>query len=172
MASFKNDPDEWQRLDYRLLQNGAVNLYFNRDVLAEDSSWLQNHGYIVYVLDAARWQSEDDFHRDARDVLQFPDYYGNNLDAFNDCLSDLEIPELAGGCAIQFLKFDKLAAAFPDTAHAILDIIETNSRRFLLTGQRLIALVQSGDPRISFEHLGCSAANWNRKERLNKDRGL
>jgi RNAse (barnase) inhibitor barstar len=172
MASFMNNPDEWQRLDYQLLQNGAVSLYFDRNVLSEDNTWLENHGYIIYVLDAASWQSEDDFHRDVSNVLLFPAYYGNNLNAFNDCLSDVEIPESAGGCAIQFLGFDKLAAALPVFAHAILDIIETNSRRFLLTGQRLIALVQSDDPRISFEHLGCSTATWNRKEWLNKNRGL
>ena len=132
---------------------------------------LRNHGYIIYVLDATSWLSENDFHRDVTDVLAFPDYYGKNLDAFNDCLSDVEIPE-SGGCAIQFLGFDKLVAVLPVLAHAMLDVIETNSRRFLLTGQRLIALIQSDDPTMSVEHLGCSAATWNPKELLNKNRGL
>lgn len=167
-ASFINR----RRLDYDLLRNGAVNLYFSQNILAEDIAWLNSHGYRIYVLNAASWLSEDDFHRDASNVLGFPGYYGKNLNAFNDCLSEIEVPDSDGGCAIQFLGFDKLAGLHPGLAHAILDILETTSRRFLLTGQRLIALVQSDDPLISFEHLGCLAATWNPKEWLNKNRGL
>ncbi|HEY9758293.1 MAG TPA: barstar family protein [Oculatellaceae cyanobacterium] len=172
MSSFANSPDEWQRLDYQLLQNGAVNLYFNQQVLSEDTAWLKNHGYVIHVLNAAGWLSADDFHKDVSEILGFPGYYGRNLDAFNDCLGDIEISETEGGCVLQLLGFDKLAAALPELARPILDIIEIQSRRHLLTGQRLLALVQSDDPRISFEHLGCLAATWNPKEWLHKNRGL
>ena len=42
MAFFKNDPREWERLDWRLLQNGAVALYHRPAVLGEDVAWLQS----------------------------------------------------------------------------------------------------------------------------------
>ena len=172
MAHFKNTPDEWQRLDFQILQNGAVSLYFDKSILADDIVWLKDNGYVVLPLDASHWKSENDFHRNMSTDLRFPVYYGENLNAFNDCISELEISESDGGCAIQLLGFDKPASALPDFAHGILDIIETNSRRFLLTGQRLIALVQTDDPKLSFAHLGCSSARWNSKEWLNKERGL
>ena len=42
----------------------------------------------------------------------------------------------------------------------------------LLTGKRLIILVQSDDPCMEFNQLGGVSAEWNRREWLNKDRGL
>lgn len=37
---------------------------------------------------------------EAAAALQFPDYFGRNLDAFDECLRDLELPEAPGGTAI------------------------------------------------------------------------
>lgn len=51
-------------------------------------------------------------------------------------------------------------------------VIAGASRRMLLTGKRLIILVQSDDPRMEFNQLGGVSAEWNRREWLNKDRGL
>jgi len=42
----------------------------------------------------------------------------------------------------------------------------------LLLGQRLLALVQSDDPRIRFERIGAVPVNWNPREWLDSDRGL
>ncbi len=89
----------------------------------------QKHDYKVRGLDAANWLREDVFHADVKRVLGFPDYYGNNMNAFNDCLSELDINS-EGGYAIALVHFDKFFAALPDRAKAALDIIETNSRRF------------------------------------------
>lgn len=171
MASFINSVDIWDRLDYQLLQNGAVSLYFSEEVLQEDCQWLKKHEYKVRGLDAANWRTEDVFHADVKRVLAFPDYYGKNMNAFNDCLSELDI-NADGGYAIALLHFDKFCIALPDRAKAVLDIIETNSRRFLITGQRLLALVQTDDPRTSYDHVGCITPSWNPRERLDRNRGL
>ena len=39
-------------------------------------------------LDGSRILSESDFHEEIARVLGFPAYYGKNLDALDDCLSD------------------------------------------------------------------------------------
>ena len=57
-------------------------------------------------------------------------------------------------------------------AEALLDIFAGTSRYKLLTGRRLITLVQADEPSIRFEKLGGVSAEWNRREWLNKDRGL
>jgi hypothetical protein len=36
MAAFSNDATTWSRLDYRLLRDGGVSLYYSADILAED----------------------------------------------------------------------------------------------------------------------------------------
>ena len=40
-------------------------------------------------LDANKLQTKTDAHPYLKEMLSFPDYYGNNLDALFDCLTDL-----------------------------------------------------------------------------------
>ena len=171
MAVFRDDPSEWQRLDWSLLQNSPITLYWREAILDEDRAWLSAHGYEVYRLDAGAWDAEAAFHRDVQRVLDFPDYYGKNLDAFNDCLSDLPVPDV-GGTALEFRRFDAFARRHPRAAQAILDIVAVNARHRLLMGRRLLALVQSDDPALTFEPVGASAVDWNPREWLNASRGL
>lgn len=50
--------------------------------------------------------------------------------------------------------------------------MEKNSRLLLLFGLRLIVLVQSNDPEISFDPVGGRSVMWNGREWFNKSRGL
>jgi hypothetical protein len=102
VATFSLDGSDFQRVDWMLLQNGPVSLYFRHDALDSDVAWLRAHGYRVEVL----------------------------------------------------------------------DILADDARRFLLFGRRLLVLVQSDDPRITFAPVGATAVSWNPKEWLDGDRGL
>src|SRR5262245_51918812 len=171
MAIFEERPEEWNRLDFRLLRDHPVTLYFRRTVLEEDSRWFEAQGYRLHRFDAAKWSTLEKFHDDMTSGLQFPAYYGRNLDAFNDCLSEIDIPNV-GGTALVLVAFDTFAARFPKQAWTILDIIATHSRRALLFGRRLLALVQSDNPKIQLQVIGATPIGWNPQERLNKHRGL
>jgi RNAse (barnase) inhibitor barstar len=102
--------------------------------------------------------------------LSFPSYYGRNFHALLDCLRDLNVP-VEGGVAIVFRAFDVYSSSSND-ARMILDIFGRASRYFLLTGRRFLVLVQSDDPLMHYEGLACVSTIWNRREWLNKDRGL
>jgi RNAse (barnase) inhibitor barstar len=167
----RKQPEDFDRLDWRILQAGAVSLYFRQETLKDAVDWFASRQYLVYNFDCSKWQSVEALHMDLQQTLHFPDYYGHNMDAFNDCLSDIEVPDI-GGTVLVFRRFDLFAKGYRQAAQGILDIIESNSRRFLLTGQRLISLVQSDDPTIHFEPVGCSPVRWNPAEWFNKDRGL
>jgi RNAse (barnase) inhibitor barstar len=160
-----------ERLDVQLMQSSAVSLYHKHAVLAQDIACLQQFGYRVYTFDAALWQAPADFHAAAKRELAFPDYYSSNLASWIDCLGDLDVPE-AGGVVMQFRHFDAFARVDSQFAHTLLDSIESASRRFLLVGRRLLALVQSDDPRVRFERIGAVPVNWNPREWLEADRGL
>ena len=151
------------RLDWSLFQNGSVNMYWRKSFLDEDCAWLAEHGYRVCQTDSAKWPSVAEALRELGVVLEFPDYYGCNLDAFNDCVSDLDVPE-HGGVAVVFYRYDRFATSDPKSAHTILDILATNSRRFMLFGQRLVTLVQTDDPRLTFRQVGATSVHWNRRE--------
>jgi RNAse (barnase) inhibitor barstar len=171
VAAFSTDGSDFQRLDWLLLQNGAVTLYFRREALDLDAGWLRAHGYQVRELDCINWSEVRAMHQSVAKALSFPDYYGMNLDALNDCLSDVEIPADAG-LAIVLQRIDVFASRHRDVAQRMLDIFADNARRFLLFGRRLLVLAQSDDPRISFEPVGAKTVQWNPKEWLDASRGL
>jgi RNAse (barnase) inhibitor barstar len=171
VAPFKNDPEEWQRLDWQLLQNSSVILYFSPSVLERDTAWFENHDYRVLSLDTGPCSSSEDLLVALAGLLSFPHYFGRNLNAFDDCLSDVEMPE-EGGLVLVLRNFHAFAKAFPAAAHALLDISASNTRRFLLTGRRFLVLVHSADPRLTFEPVGSTAVTWNPQEWLDSKRGL
>ena len=179
MAAFNQQDRHEDRLDWEILRDGSVALYWRRELLDEDASWFRQQNYQVLSLDCGRWSSSDEMHMDLQRTLNLPAYYGKNLDALNDCLSDLPVPEV-GGIALVLSRFDAYAKG-PGAAHVgsrrpeaevVLDLFARASRYHLLTGRRLLTLVQTDDPRIRFDGLACVFADWNRREWLNKNRGL
>ncbi len=156
-------PEDRSRLDFDLLRESPVTLYRSRDVLAEHVAWLRQHHYVVHEFDCSGWSSEEDFHDAASSTLGFPSYYGRNLDAFNDCLCAIAVPE-EGGTVLAFRSFDVFQRLCPGPAWHILDIVARWSRFFLLTGRRMMALVQSDDPGLRVEPVGARPVLLNNDE--------
>ena len=171
MAAFSTDEREWQRLDLRLLQNSPVALYHRPALLDEDLTQIRSQGYTIDEFDCSKWRTEADFHAEVAVRLAFPGYYGRNLDAFNDCIGDLEVSD-SGGRAIVLRRYDSFVRCESRSSQHILDILASASWHCLLFGRRLLTLVQSDDPRIQFEPVGAHPALWNPREWMDKDRGL
>ena len=115
------------RLGRRLLADTSVTLFYGMGVLQKTVTALRDASYHVAQTDASRWLSVLDMHRDFSRILRFPDYYGENLDAFNDCMRDVVaheygFPEHATGLVLVLTGFDSFAHLFPDQAHGLLDI--------------------------------------------------
>lgn len=112
-------------------------------------------------------------HESLSSALEFPEYYGRNLNALEECLCEDIIINEEGGLLLNFLSFpdNDPDAKAPET-EAILDIAARAIREHMLAGRRFLVFVQTENPRISFEKLGGISAIWNRREWLNRDRGL
>lgn len=171
MSAFDPADDLGQDRAFRLLMNTSVTLFHQRQVLEDTTAWLVEHDYQVTTLDASSWSGEHDLHRDIANALNFPDYYGRNLDALNDCMRDVVTHDYgwdpnAAGLVLVFTGYDNFAAACPQPAQAVLDIIANQSRSAALLGGRLMCLVQSNDPRITFDAVGATPVSWNQSEWL------
>ncbi len=170
-AAFGDLPTDRERLDWLLFQNGGVVLYHKQQILAEHAAWLVREGYQLRELDAHGWKDARAFHEDVKRVFAFPSHYTNNLASLVDALAELDVPP-GGAVAVQMRRYDRFAKTEPHLAWSVLDALETTSRRLLLTGRRLLTLVQSDDPRIKFERVGAMPVNWNPREWLETDRGI
>ncbi|WP_133909462.1 barstar family protein [Actinophytocola oryzae] len=171
MPSFDLDTDLSEDRAFRLVTNGHVSLYWRHEVLDDTTTWLADHAYQLVRLDAAVWSTEADFHRHIRVALHFPDYYGDNLDAFNDCMRDVATytygaDRNATGTVLVFTGYDAFTRHETHAAQVILDIIADQSRQAMLFGHRLMCLVQSNDPDIHFEPVGATPVDWNPAEQL------
>lgn len=175
MASFDPGSPLGQDRAFLLLRDSAVTLFHKQAVLDETTQWLREQGYQVVEFDAASWSDVSGMHRDLAQALTFPDYYGHNLDAFNDCLRDVASLEYgwdqsATGLVLVFTGYDTFAADHRDVAQTVLQIMARNSRLAALYGGRMICLVQSSDPDLHVGAVGATPVSWNLAERFDSER--
>ncbi len=176
MSVFDSAGDLGGDVAYRLMADSFVRLFWRAALFEQTLAWLREHGYYVVRLDASAWTQESDMHRDIAAALEFPDYYGNNLNALNDCLGDAAFGgygaegEEPTGVVLAFAGYDTFASHCPREAHSVLDIIADLARRAMLIGNRMCCLVQSSDPDIQLEPVGATPVSWNDAEWLNSRR--
>ena len=89
--------------------------------------------YEVVEFDAGSWSSDADMYDDVALALDFPDYFGRNLDALNDCMRDVASGDYgwradATGLVIVLRTFDAFAAVDRTTAQIMLDIFADQAR--------------------------------------------
>jgi RNAse (barnase) inhibitor barstar len=152
-----------------LMLNGSVKLFMSNIVLDKYIADISHEGFKVYTFDCSKWNSKN-YHHDLATVLGFPSYYGENLDAFNDCLSDMIEEETDSVLVLK--NYELFAKQNSEAAFHLLDIIQINSWEFLIEGVKLLSFVQSNDATINFSELGAMSAEWNDEEWLDESTGL
>jgi hypothetical protein len=137
--------------------------------------WLGEHGYHIVRLDAGEWATEATMHHALAEALDFPDYYGKNLDALNDCLGDVASlaygsREGATGLVLALDRFDRFMRQLPRAAPIVLDIFASQARVAALIGHRMLCLVRSDDPDLFVPPVGAMSVLWNPAEWLDSKR--
>jgi RNAse (barnase) inhibitor barstar len=171
MSVFDDSETTRERLDYAILQNSPIALYWSVEVFENHSTWFAENGYRNVSFDAGTWNTEQTFHEDLKANLEFPEYYGMNLDALNDCLGDLDFSD-CDGIAIAVRNYHAFSESFPRAAQVFLDVVADNSWNHLLFGKRLVSLVQTDKANAVFAPVGARPVMWNPEEWLNIRRGL
>jgi len=175
MASFDQDDELSGDRAFRLVYNSFVTMFRDGRLLAETLDWLTGHGYQVADVDAGACQDTKGLLDLLAEALDFPDYFGRNLDALNDCMRDVIAGDYgfdvnATGFVLVFRRYDVFAALEPRAAHAVLDIFAKQARDAALVGHRMMCLVQSDDPNLRFEPVGATPVLWNDAEWLHARR--
>ncbi|MFE9766000.1 barstar family protein [Streptomyces sp. NPDC005808] len=159
------------------MSNTFVTLFWSRRFLTQAVLRMEELGFRVVRLAAGEWTTELDMHRAFATALHFPDYYGHNLDALNDCLGDVacyggydDSPE-GTGLVLSLTDYDRFAAACPRAAQIVLDIIADRARHAAVLQRRFFSLVHSNDANIKFEPVGAVPVMWNSDEWADSNRG-
>ncbi len=156
MAIFQYNDALMHDIDFELLQNGPITLYYRREILEDDLSWLRHHNYRIDSFDCKDWWWIDDFIEAIYPKLGLLNNYpgwGGSLDNWNDDLHDLVIPENSD-LVLVFYQYDQFFQRAPEIAETVLDVFAKHARFQLLFGRRLIILVQSGNPMLAFNKVG------------------
>jgi hypothetical protein len=128
-------------------------------------------GYVVINLDPSSWRSVSDLHRDVASAFEFPSYYGQNLDALNDCLSDVGLfeygaHESGAGTLLVVRGLESFVSLDRRSAEAFADIFANQARIVALIGHRMLLLVQTNDPDLRLPKVGACQITWNPAEWL------
>ena len=159
-------PDSVER---QLLRDPYITMFRRPSALTSTIEQLSELGYDVRATDASTWAGVREMHPALADLLDFPDYYGHNLDALNDCLSDVAegtygVRRDARGLALVLWHYDAFAAANGRAAFSLLDSFTVQARAAAVAGRRMLCLVQSDDPQLSFPPVGATPVPWNGTE--------
>lgn len=158
-------PEFWRKM----MLNGSVILYNKSSILEKDIALIKTEGFEVARVDCADLD-ESAFHKKIAKTLMFPAYYGENLNAFDDCLSDIE-PENTG-ILLVFENYDAFLGENPAFGYDVLQVIQLNAWQFLISEKGLMSFVQSNDPALRIPAIGGLVPQWNNEEWLDKARGL
>ncbi len=171
MVTFKKNYKDFNRLDYGIFQNGPISLYYKKELLKTDLSWLRGKKYKIIEVDSGEWTNEN-FLSNLLDALEMESHKQHqNMDCLNDCIGDMDSTR-GSGIIIVFWNFDKFYSNNKETALILLDILAMNSFKELLFGGRLFTILQSDDPKIAVPGVGAMPIVWNPQEWLNKSRGV
>lgn len=137
---------QWQRLDWQLLQNSSVHRYRTDREMEPAATGLAGLGYALHHFDAGTWRHEGEMHTALAAELSFPSYYGGNLDALNDAFRDIAEYSYGSdpsstGTVLVLARYGSFALHNSELAHALLDIFARNARHGLLVGHPMLCLI-------------------------------
>jgi len=93
-----------------------------------------------FQLEGQGIHDKEQFLKHAATVFHFPEYFGNNWDAFADCLTDMSWHE-APGFVILYHHFDSLAMHSPNEFETIMDIFKDSTAFWGTQGKAMFVLL-------------------------------
>lgn len=76
-----------------------------------------------YILDGKKMVSREETHQYLKETFGFPDYYGKNLDALHDCLTEM------GGIEVEFIHAEEMLAALGRYGEKLMQVLDNVKNR-------------------------------------------
>lgn len=106
------------------------------------ATFCQNHNLHLICLDGEKITTKTEFLQAAAQALQFPDYFGYNWDAFEDCLTDFD--QLSDkGHILLYTQPENFATANPKDWNTLLAIFRTAVQDWLQGNLSLYVLFET-----------------------------
>ncbi|WIB65784.1 barstar family protein [Curtobacterium sp. MCBD17_040] len=146
MAAFSTDDIFGRRLDFEIARDGFVCPLRGEITLRDAESWFRHEGYRVLEMEAGGWVDDRHMLATFAAALSFPDYFGMNLDALNDCMSDVAEAEYGWdasetGVVMVLDGFNRFADRRPRTVHHLREILRRQGRYASLFGNRVLTIL-------------------------------
>ena len=97
-------------------------------------------GYAFFHLDGKNIERKEQLLNHVATVLQFPNHFGSNWDALEECLTDLEWVD-GDGYLIYFDHIDGLLAAHPDQFATFVEIVRDAVESWKEDGEAMVVLL-------------------------------
>lgn len=75
------------------------------------------------ILDGKKMVSREETHQYLKETFGFPDYYGKNLDALHDCLTEM------GEMEVEFINTDDMLAALGRYGELLMQVLDDVKNR-------------------------------------------
>jgi hypothetical protein len=146
VAAFSTDDVIGNRLDFEIARDGFVRRLPSGVALRDAVSWFRREGYRVVEMEAEGWVDDRHMLAAFAAALSFPDHYGMNLNALNDCMSDVAEAEYGwdtseAGVVLVLVGHDRFTERLPRTAHHVQDILQRQGGYAALFGNRLLTIL-------------------------------
>ncbi len=105
----------------------------------ELSKVTEQRGLAFFLLDGRGIHDKDHFLATAARVMNFPDYFRPNWDAFEDCITDMSWHN-AAGFFIFYEAFDDLEKAAPSEFKTLLEIFKSSAEFWRKQGKLFLVV--------------------------------
>jgi len=102
-------------------------------------------GFAFFHIDGKNITRKEQLMNHVATALHFPKHFGNNWDALEECLTDLEWVD-ADGYVIYYDHIDGLLEAHPDQFETLIEILRDSVAQWKGDGEAMIVLLSGTKP--------------------------